>query len=78
MNQDPNSREFKQALDRYLTREPDYEDGIKCPSCNAMAGYPDEDHSTSMVTILVCDNCGYSRQEVNNIPDKEDKNSNQK
>jgi hypothetical protein len=26
MNSDPNSREFKQALDMYITREPDYPD----------------------------------------------------
>ena len=73
MNQDPNSREFKQSLDRYITTEPDWTDGIKCPECDAMSGYPDEDHSTSMVVYLSCDNCGYGWTEIVDIPDKEDR-----
>ena len=31
MNSDPNSREFKQALDRWITREPDWKETVPIP-----------------------------------------------
>jgi rubredoxin len=45
------------------------DDGIKCPDCGAMAGYPDEEHSNVWISLLTCDNCGYTWQEVNDMDD---------
>ena len=47
----------------------DDESDIRCPQCGLMAGDKDETHSGIQCMYFTCTECGYSWQEVSDIPD---------
>jgi transposase-like protein len=47
----------------------DWDSEIKCPSCGITAGEKDETHSGIQYQYFTCASCGYTWQNVADIPD---------